>query len=53
LRYLLQQRMVRQVKAMVEENAAPDNYINPKKISRIEQTLLQEISNFFIQAPWK
>ncbi|MGW8303706.1 MAG: DUF294 nucleotidyltransferase-like domain-containing protein [Desulfobacterales bacterium] len=41
--YLMQQRMVRQVKAMVEENIAPDNYINPKKLSRIEQTLLKEI----------
>ena len=41
--YLMQQRMVRQVKAMVEENAAPDNYINPKKLSRIEQTMLKEI----------
>jgi len=41
--YLMQQRMVRQVKAMVEENIAPDNYINPKKLSRIEQTMLKEI----------
>jgi CBS domain-containing protein len=41
--YLMQQRLVRQVKAIVEENAAPDNYINPKKLSRIEQSLLKEI----------
>ena len=41
--YLMQQRLVRQVKAMVEENAAPDNYITPKKLSRIEQTMLKEI----------
>ncbi len=41
--YLMQQRLVRQVKAMIEENAAPDNYINPKKLSRIEQTMLKEI----------
>jgi CBS domain-containing protein len=41
--YLMQQRMVRQVKAMVEESAVPDNYINPKKLSRIEQTTLKEI----------
>jgi CBS domain-containing protein len=41
--YLMQQRLVRQIKAMVEENAAPDNYINPKKLSRIEQTMLKEI----------
>jgi len=41
--YLMQQRLVRQVKAIVEENAAPDNYITPKKLSRIEQTMLKEI----------
>jgi len=41
--YLMQQRLVRQVKAMVEEDAAPDNYVNPKKLSRIEQTMLKEI----------
>jgi CBS domain-containing protein len=27
----------------VEENIAPNNYINPKKLSRIEQTMLKEI----------
>ncbi len=41
--YLMQQRLVRQVKAIVEENVAPDNYIKPKKLSRIEQTMLKEI----------
>ena len=41
--YLMQQRLVRQVKAIVEENGAPDNYITPKKLSRIEQTMLKEI----------
>ncbi|MDO9110769.1 MAG: putative nucleotidyltransferase substrate binding domain-containing protein [Desulfatirhabdiaceae bacterium] len=25
------------------EKTAPDNYINPKKLSRIEQTMLKEI----------
>ena len=40
--YMMQQRLARQVKAMVEENAAPNNYINPKKLSRIEQTMLKE-----------
>jgi len=34
---------VRQVKAIVEENGAPDNYITPKRLSRIEQTMLKEI----------
>ncbi len=41
--YLMQQRFVRQVKASLEENGKPDNYINPKKLSRIEQTTLKEI----------
>ena len=41
--YLMQQRLVRQIKAMIEEDAAPDNYVNPKKLSRIEQTMLKEI----------
>ncbi|MCP4631108.1 MAG: cyclic nucleotide-binding domain-containing protein [bacterium] len=41
--YLMQQRFVRQVKASTEENGKPDNYINPKKLSRIEQTTLKEI----------
>ncbi|CAB1058863.1 Predicted signal-transduction protein containing cAMP-binding and CBS domains [Olavius sp. associated proteobacterium Delta 1] len=41
--YLMQQRFVRQIKASIEENGKPDNYINPKKLSRIEQTTLKEI----------
>ncbi|MGD9235121.1 MAG: DUF294 nucleotidyltransferase-like domain-containing protein [Desulfobacterales bacterium] len=41
--YMMQQRLARQVEAMVEENIAPNNYINPKKLSRIEQTMLKEI----------
>jgi CBS domain-containing protein len=41
--YLMQQRFVRQVRAVVEEKAEPDNYVNPKKLSRIEQTTLKEI----------
>ncbi len=41
--YLMQLRFIRQITAMIEENAAPDNYINPKKLSRIEQTMLKEI----------
>ena len=41
--YLMQQRFVRQVRAYIEENGKPDNYINPKKLSRIEQTTLKEI----------
>jgi len=34
---------VRQIESVVEENGKPDNYINPKKLSRIEQTMLKEI----------
>ena len=41
--YLMQQRFVRQVTALLEEDGKPDNYINPKKLSRIEQTTLKEI----------
>ncbi|MDM8524279.1 putative nucleotidyltransferase substrate binding domain-containing protein [Desulfococcaceae bacterium HSG8] len=41
--FLMQLRFVRQVKAVIEEDAKPDNYINPKKLSRLEQTMLKEI----------
>ena len=41
--YLMQLRFVRQVTALMEENGKPDNYINPKTLSRIEQTMLREI----------
>lgn len=41
--YLMQLRFVRQITAMIRENAKPDNYINPKTLSRIEQTMLREI----------
>jgi CBS domain-containing protein len=41
--FLMQLRFVRQVTAVTEENAKPDNYINPKKVSRLEQTMLKEI----------
>jgi CBS domain-containing protein len=41
--YLMQQRFVTQVKAVMDGNSEPDNYINPKELSRIEQTMLKEI----------
>ena len=41
--YLMQLRFSRQVIAVIEERAAPDNFINPKKLSRIEQSMLKEI----------
>jgi CBS domain-containing protein len=31
------------VKTAIDENTQPDNYVNPKQLSRIEQTMLKEI----------
>jgi CBS domain-containing protein len=39
----MQLRLVRQVNAIVNEKAAPDNYVNPQDLSGIEQRLLKEI----------
>ncbi|MBA4396313.1 MAG: signal transduction protein, partial [Syntrophus sp. (in: bacteria)] len=41
--FLMQLRFVRQVAAIMRENAKPDNYITPKTLSRMEQTMLREI----------
>jgi CBS domain-containing protein len=41
--FMMQLRFVRQITAIIEEKGTPDNYINPKKLSRIEQTMLKEI----------
>jgi len=41
--FLMQLRFVRQVTKILDENGVPDNYINPKKLSRIEQTMLKEV----------
>jgi CBS domain-containing protein len=41
--YLLQQRFANQVKSAMDNSSEPDNYINPKHLSRIEQTMLKEI----------
>ena len=41
--FLMQMRFMRQVTSVIEENEKPDNYINPKKLSSIEQTMLKEI----------
>ncbi len=41
--FLMQLRFVRQVTSVVEEGEKPDNYINPKKLSNIEQTMVKEI----------
>jgi CBS domain-containing protein len=41
--FLMQLRLVRQVTAIIEERKKPDNYINPKSLTRIEQRMLKEI----------
>jgi CBS domain-containing protein len=41
--FLMQLRLARQLTAIIKENAKPDNYINPNKLSRLEQTMLKEI----------
>jgi CBS domain-containing protein len=41
--YLMQQRFVTQVKTAIVKDSEPDNYVNPKQLSRIEQTMLKEI----------
>ncbi|MBI9082409.1 MAG: cyclic nucleotide-binding domain-containing protein [Desulfobacterales bacterium] len=41
--FLLQLRFVRQITAIVDEKSKPDNYINPKDLTRIEQKMLKEI----------
>ncbi len=41
--FLMQQRFVRQIASALAENGKPDNYINPKKMTRIEQKMLKEI----------
>jgi CBS domain-containing protein len=41
--FLMQIRFLRQVTAVLEEGGEPDNYVNPKKLSGIEQTMLKEI----------
>lgn len=42
-RYLMQLRLVRQVTAITEEQNPPDNYINPQRLTHLEQKLLKEI----------
>lgn len=41
--FLMQLRFARQLSAITMEKTAPDNYINPKRLTRIEQTMLKEI----------
>lgn len=42
-RYLMNLRFVRQITAITGENGKADNFINPKNLSRIDQTMLKEI----------
>jgi CBS domain-containing protein len=41
--FLMRLRLDHQVRAAVEENAPPDNFVNLKKLSRIERTMVKEI----------
>ena len=41
--FLMQLRLVRQVTSILDEGHPPDNYINPKKLTQIEQKMLKEI----------
>ena len=41
--FMMQLRFARQVRAILEEGIPPDNYINPKELSGLEQRLLKEI----------
>jgi len=41
--FMLQVRFVRQITAIVDEKSKPDNFINPKDLTRIEQKMLKEI----------
>lgn len=41
--FLMHLRFIRQITAVTDENGKADNYINPKNLSRIDQTMLKEI----------
>ncbi|MCK5311054.1 MAG: CBS domain-containing protein [Desulfobacteraceae bacterium] len=41
--YLMNLRFVKQVTTIIDEGKKPNNYINPKNLSRIDQTMLKEI----------
>ncbi|MCP4747868.1 MAG: cyclic nucleotide-binding/CBS domain-containing protein [Desulfobacteraceae bacterium] len=41
--FLMQLRLVRQVTALIDQKGPADNFINPKRLTRIEQTMLKEI----------
>jgi CBS domain-containing protein len=39
----MQLRFMRQVSAVLDQKIPADNFINPKRLTRIEQTMLKEI----------
>ncbi|MBI5896191.1 MAG: cyclic nucleotide-binding domain-containing protein [Desulfobacterales bacterium] len=41
--FLMQLRFMRQVSAVLDQKIPADNFINPKRLTRIEQTMLKEI----------
>lgn len=41
--FLMHLRFIRQITAITDEKGKADNYINPKNLSRIDQTMLKEI----------
>ena len=41
--FMMQLRFVQQITAIVDEDRKPDNHINPKKLSAIEQKMLKTI----------
>jgi CBS domain-containing protein len=41
--FLMRLRLLRQLAAMIRENAKPDNYVNPDRLSRLDRTMLREI----------
>lgn len=41
--FLMQLRFMRQVSAILDQKSTPDNFINPKRMTRIEQIMLKEI----------
>ncbi len=41
--FLMQLRLTRQVTVALDQHKSPDNFINPKRLTKIEQTMLKEI----------
>lgn len=41
--FLMQLRLTRHVTVAMDQKKTPDNFINPKRLTRIEQTMLKEI----------